>query len=67
MTEVVIMLHIIFWPVPDFMRDEPVTYSGPTTISIAMSAALLTGASGFEVMAAVRMPCSRQSLRTPMT
>ena len=31
--------------------------SGPTTISMAMSATSLTGASGLEVMAAVRMPC----------
>ena len=29
MTEVVIIFSIIFCPVPDFMRELPVTYSGP--------------------------------------
>ena len=38
-TDVVIMLHIIFCPDPDFMRELPVTYSGPTIISMGMSAA----------------------------
>ena len=38
MTEVDIMLSIIFCPVPDFMRELPVTNSGPTIISMGTSA-----------------------------
>ena len=67
MTEVVIMFRIIFCPVPDFMRELPVTYSGPTIISMATSASAAMGESGLLVMQPVRMPCSRASCMAPIT
>ncbi len=60
-TAVEIILHIIFWPVPDFIRELPVTYSGPTTISIGMSDTADIGASGLDVMDAVNIPRRRHS------
>ena len=51
-----IMLRAIFWAVPDFMRELPVTNSGPTTVSMATSLSAAMGESGLEVMQPVRMP-----------
>ena len=67
MTDVVIMLRIIFCPVPDFMRELPVTYSGPTIISIATSASFDMGESGLLDMEPVRIPCSLAACKAPIT
>ena len=56
MTEVVIMFRSIFCAVPDFMRELPVTNSGPRMTSIGISASVATGDPGLLVMPAVRMP-----------
>ena len=48
-----IMLRISFWAVPDFSRVEPVSTSGPTSTSMARSAALPTALPGLQAMAAV--------------
>ena len=61
------MLRIIFCPVPDFMREEPVTNSGPTIISMGYSQAAAMGVSGFDVMQPVRQPLARASVRAPTT
>ena len=37
MEAVVSILSTSFWAVPDFKRLEPVSTSGPTTVSIAIS------------------------------
>ena len=61
------MLQIIFCPVPDFIRELPVTNSGPTTISIGISASAAKGEPGLLVMQAVRTPCSRARRSAPTT
>ena len=66
-TEVDIMFRIIFCPVPDFMRELPVTNSGPTIISMATSASAAIGESGLLDMEAVRIPCSRALRKAPIT
>lgn len=67
MTVVEIMLRIIFCPVPDFIREEPVMNSGPTIISMGYAQASLIGAPGLEVMHPVRQPWARASLKAPTT
>ena len=58
-TEVLIMLRIIFCPVPLFMRELPVTNSGPTIISMGISTACERGESGLLLIPAVSMPLFR--------
>ena len=67
MTEVLIIFRIIFCPVPDFIRELPVTYSGPTIISMATSASAAIGESGLLVIQPVRIPCLRASRKAPIT
>ena len=43
------MFSINFCPVPDFIRELPVTYSGPTIISIGISASAASGLPGLLV------------------
>ena len=61
------MLQIAFCPVPDFIRELPVTSSGPTIISIGISASAASGESGLLQIQAVRMPCSRARCSAPIT
>ncbi len=57
MAPVVIMFVTIFCAVAAFMRVEPETTSGPTSVTITMSAASAIGEFKLQVMQAVRAPC----------
>ena len=60
------MLSTIFCAVPDFIRVEPVSASGPTTGTMAISAAFVIGESGTQVIQAVKQPSSRAYSIAPM-
>ena len=65
--EVVIIFSTIFWAVPLFIRVLPVTNSGPTTGSMAISASAAIGESGLQEIEAVRIPSERALRRAPIT
>jgi len=50
------MLTTSFWAVPDFRRVEPEMNSGPTTVSIAMSAMRPMAEFALAARAIVRAP-----------
>ena len=62
-----IMLRIIFWAVPAFKRVEPVSTSGPTTGSMARSAAFPPRLPALHAMATVLQPRDLAYCSPPIT
>nr|WP_245935149.1 hypothetical protein [Acidipropionibacterium virtanenii] len=60
-------LRTIFWAVPDFIRVDPVTASGPVSGRIATSANPASGACGLVEMSTVARPRRRASASAPRT
>src|SRR6476661_4711347 len=57
------MFRTIFCAVPAFMREEPATASGPTSVTIVIWAALASSDPGLHVTATVLAPRARAYLR----
>ncbi|CAO0837139.1 hypothetical protein SMICM17S_12175 [Streptomyces microflavus] len=61
-----IMLRTSFWAVPAFSRVEPVSSSGPVTISRPCSAAAASAESALQERPMVRAPCARACSTAPI-
>ena len=67
MAPVVIIFNTSFCAVPAFIRDEPVTTSGPTIGVMAISARCAMGLSGLQLIAPVTAPSERAYSNAPIT
>ena len=61
------MFRTSFWAVPALSRVEPVTTSGPTSTSMARSAAALRADPGLQTTATAKAPRSRAAPSAPRT